>query len=163
GFALTKPLQTGRSSILNLTPAGSTRNHRFVFPIKVLVPGKWKSFGHEESSIGVSDRSHHGCHCLGNIITSSSVAGRFGWVARGRTDCWRGDRWHSIQRLCVWPRLQLLGGYAPGYYPGAGYGYYRYRGCPEPGYGEYYNCGVYAVRGYGGYAPAYYGYGLGPW
>jgi hypothetical protein len=54
----------------------------------------------------------------------------------------------------------------PGYgYPG--YGYYGayapryYRGCPEPGYGEYYNCGAYAMPGYG--APAYYGYRYGPW
>jgi len=50
---------------------------------------------------------------------------------------------------------------------GPGYGYYggyapRYaRGCPSPGYGEYYNCGSYASPGYG--APAYYGNGYGPW
>lgn len=32
--------------------------------------------------------------------------------------------------------------YAPDYYS---------RNCPQPGYGEYYNCGAYAVPGYGGY------------
>ena len=30
--------------------------------------------------------------------------------------------------------------YGSGYYP---------RRCPEPGYGDYYNCGAYAVPGYG--------------
>lgn len=46
-------------------------------------------------------------------------------------------------------------GYAPGYYNS---------GCPERGYGEYYNCGAYAVPGYGAPAPAYYyGYRYGPW
>jgi hypothetical protein len=48
--------------------------------------------------------------------------------------------------------------YAPVYAPGPGYGYHGYPGCPESGYGEYYNCGAYAVPGYGGYAPAYYGW-----
>src|SRR5215813_9022399 len=46
-------------------------------------------------------------------------------------------------------------GYYGGYYPAAGYGYYGRR-CPEPGYGAYYNCGAYAVPGYGGYP--YYGW-----
>jgi hypothetical protein len=49
------------------------------------------------------------------------------------------------------------GGYGPGYYaPGYyGPGYYGYRSqCPEPGYGEYYNCGVYAMPGYG--SPTYW-------
>ena len=52
----------------------------------------------------------------------------------------------------------------PGYYGWpAHYGYAPryYRGCPQPGYGEYYNCGAYATPGYG--APAYYGYRYGPW
>jgi hypothetical protein len=62
----------------------------------------------------------------------------------------------------------VIGGVASSYAWAPGYGYYSgyapgygYRGCPEPGYGEYYNCGAYAVPGYGGYAPAYYGYGPG--
>jgi hypothetical protein len=62
----------------------------------------------------------------------------------------------------------VIGGVASSYAWAPGYGYYGgyapgygYRGCPEPGYGEYYNCGAYAVPGYGGYAPAYYGYGPG--
>jgi len=47
--------------------------------------------------------------------------------------------------------------YGPAYY---GPGYYHYNsGCPQRGYGKYYDCGAYAVPGYG--APAYYGYG--PW
>lgn len=54
-------------------------------------------------------------------------------------------------------------GYYGGYYPGPAYGYYDDPGCPQPGYGAYYNCGSYAVPGYGGYAPVYYGYGPGPW
>lgn len=48
-----------------------------------------------------------------------------------------------------------------GYYPGYVYGPGYYRGCPGQGYGEYYNCGAYAVPRYG--APAYYGYPYGPW
>ncbi len=40
-----------------------------------------------------------------------------------------------------------------GYYavPAYGYssGYYRNGACPEPGYGAYYNCGRFAVPGYG--------------
>jgi hypothetical protein len=56
--------------------------------------------------------------------------------------------------------------WGPGYgYPGYGYygGYARgyNSGCPQPGYGEYYNCGAYAMPGYGG--PAHYGYRYGPW
>jgi hypothetical protein len=50
------------------------------------------------------------------------------------------------------PDYGYYGGYAPSYYD---------PGCPEPGYGAYYNCGAYAVPGYGGYAP--YGYPYGPW
>lgn len=43
-------------------------------------------------------------------------------------------------------------GYDYGYY-GPGYGYYgphsyNGSGCPAQGYGEYYNCGRYAVPGY---------------
>src|SRR5262245_20492133 len=72
---------------------------------------EWKGFAHEKSSICISYRCHHRCHCLGNIITSSSMAGRLGWVgwrSRRRTDCWRGDRWHCVQRLRLWPGLRLL-------------------------------------------------------
>jgi hypothetical protein len=50
------------------------------------------------------------------------------------------------------PGYGYYGGYAPSYYDS---------GCPEPGYGAYYNCGDYAVPGYGGYAP--YGYPYAPW
>jgi hypothetical protein len=70
-----------------------------------------KGFGHEKSSISVSDRCHHRSHCLGDTITSSRVAGRLGWLgcrSRRRTNCWRGDRWNSVQRLRLWPRLWLL-------------------------------------------------------
>jgi hypothetical protein len=55
--------------------------------------------------------------------------------------------------------------WGPGY--GGYYGVYAPKydpRCPQPGYGEYYNCGSYAVPGYG--APPYgygYGYGYGPW
>jgi hypothetical protein len=52
-------------------------------------------------------------------------------------------------------------GYYDAYYPGPAYGYYGNSNCPQPGYGAYYNCGSYAVPGYGGYAPVYYGYGPG--
>ena len=54
-----------------------------------------------------------------------------------------------------------------GYYAGPAYRYYGGYGpsygsrCPQPGYGAYYNCGAYAVPGYG--APVYHGYGYGPW
>jgi hypothetical protein len=71
----------------------------------------WKGFGHEKSSISVSDRCHHRCHCLGDTITSSGVAGRLGWLgcrSRRRTNCWGGDRRNSVQRLRLWPRLWLL-------------------------------------------------------
>jgi hypothetical protein len=53
-------------------------------------------------------------------------------------------------------------GYYPGYayYGGYAPGYDYDRGCPERGYGEYYNCGSYAMPGYGG---PYYGYRYGPW
>jgi hypothetical protein len=56
--------------------------------------------------------------------------------------------------------------YGPGYYAVPGpYGYYSNYpydpGCPEQGYGAYYNCGIYAVPGYG--APVPYGYRYGPW
>ena len=57
----------------------------------------------------------------------------------------------------------IIGGLASFAYAwGPAYGYSgvyapRYYGnCPEPGYGEYYNWGRYAVPGYG--APVYYGY-----
>ena len=53
--------------------------------------------------------------------------------------------------------------YGPGDYgvPGP-YGYYGYNsGCPQRGYGAYYNCGVCAVPGYG--APAPYAYPYSPW
>jgi len=64
----------------------------------------------------------------------------------------------------------IIGGLASSAYAwGPGYGYSgvyapnygvyapSYNGnCPEPGYGEYYNCGRYAVPGYG--ARVYYGY-----
>src|SRR5216683_1709912 len=75
---------------------------------RVEVSGKTEGFGHEESSIGVSDRCHHRCHCLGGPVTSSGLAGWLGSRSRGRTNCWRGDRWHSLQCLCVWPWLRLL-------------------------------------------------------
>jgi hypothetical protein len=43
--------------------------------------------------------------------------------------------------------------YYEGYYPapayGYSYGYYGAGNCPEPGHGAYYNCGRYAVPGYG--------------
>ncbi len=39
-------------------------------------------------------------------------------------------------------------GFDGGDYPGRYYGYSGYGGCPESGYGAYYNCGVYAVPGY---------------
>jgi hypothetical protein len=62
----------------------------------------------------------------------------------------------------------LIGGLASSAYAwGPGYGYYGgyaagyNSGCPQPGYGEYYNCGAYAIPGYGG--PAYYGYRYGSW
>jgi hypothetical protein len=59
------------------------------------------------------------------------------------------------------PAYGYYGGYAPAYY-GYGPAYYPYgpayyapgyypRRCPQPGYGEYYNCGGYAVPGYGGW------------
>src|ERR1700688_3603413 len=68
-------------------------------------------FGNEESSIGVSDRGHHRCLCLGGPVTSSSVARWWlglGWWTRGRTN-WSGGDWgHSLQRLRLWTRLRLL-------------------------------------------------------
>jgi hypothetical protein len=77
-------------------------------PTLVGVPGTGKGFGHEKSSICVSDRCHHRCHCLGDTITSSSVAGWLGSRPRRRTNCWRGDRWHSVERLRLWPGVRLL-------------------------------------------------------
>ena len=47
------------------------------------------------------------------------------------------------------PGEAYYGGYYPAPVYGYSYGYYRNGSCPEPGYGEYYNCGVYAVPGYG--------------
>jgi hypothetical protein len=62
----------------------------------------------------------------------------------------------AVSSAYAWaPGYGYYGGYPPGY------GYYGYRGCPQPGEGDYYNCGAYAVPGYGGYRPEYYGYGPG--
>ena len=65
---------------------------------------------HEKSSICVSDRCDPWCHCLDDTITSSSVERRLGLGPRSRrrTNCWRGDRRHSVQRVRLWPGLRLL-------------------------------------------------------
>ena len=89
-----------------------------------------KGFEHEKNSISDSDRCHHRCHCLGDTITSSGVAGWLGSRSRRRTHCRCGDRWNSVE---------LAYGPGYGYYGGPGYGYY----------------GGYAPAYYGGYAPAY--------
>ena len=52
-------------------------------------------------------------------------------------------------------------GYYPGYAYYGGYGPWHSPGCPQPGYGAYYNCCRYAVPGYG--APVYYGDPYGAW
>ena len=70
--------------------------------------GNWKGFGHDKSSICVSDRCNPRCHCLGDIITCSSVAGWLGPRSRRWINCWRGDRWHSVQRVRLWSGLRLL-------------------------------------------------------
>jgi len=108
--------------------------------LPVEVPGKTGGFGHEESSIGVSDRCHHRCHCLGGPVTSSSLAGRRGWGPGLAGGLIAGA---------------VIGGIASSAYAyGPGYGYYG-----GPGYGYY---GGYAPAYYGGYAPAYYDYGYAP-
>jgi len=45
------------------------------------------------------------------------------------------------------PGYVYYGAPVPAY--GYSYGYYGNGGCPERGHGAYYNCGVYAVPGYG--------------
>jgi hypothetical protein len=65
-----------------------------------------KGFEQEKSSISDSDRCHHRCHCLGDTITSSGVAGWLGSRSRRRTHCRCGDWWNSDHRL--WPGLRLL-------------------------------------------------------
>jgi hypothetical protein len=86
---------------------------------------------------------------------------------------WRGGYWRGGFGPVVGAPLiagAVIGGlaasayaYGPGYYGAPGpYGYYGYdSGCPQPGYGAYYNCGAYAVPGYGARVP--YGYSYGPW
>jgi hypothetical protein len=75
---------------------------------RVGVPRTWKGFGHEKSSVSASDRCHHRYHCLGDIITSSGVAGWLACRSRRRSNCWYGDRWNSGRRPRPWPRLLLL-------------------------------------------------------
>ena len=108
---------------------------------------------------------------IGLSPTGASARGGFGGRGFGGGG-WHGGGWRGPG---VGPALAggliagaVIGGlassayaWAPGYgYPG--YGYYNGyaseypSGCPQPGYGEYYNCGAYAVPGYG--APSYYGW-----
>jgi hypothetical protein len=72
--------------------------------------GVWnrKGLRHEKCSICASDRCDSRRHCFGDTITSSSVARWLGSRSRRRTNCWRGDRWHSVQRVRLWPGLRLL-------------------------------------------------------
>jgi hypothetical protein len=98
--------------------------------------------------------------------------GFHGGFARGG---WHGGGWRGGFGPALAGGLlagAVIGGIAssayawePGYYGPAysGYGYYGGygNGCPQPGEGDYYNCGAYAVPGYGGYRPTYY-YGYGP-
>jgi hypothetical protein len=67
-----------------------------------------KGFGHEKSSISAGDCCHHRYHCVGDIITSSGVAGRLACRSRTRSNYWYGDRWNSGRRPRPWPRLLLL-------------------------------------------------------
>ena len=98
-----------RSSILNFAVAPSTRgdrgtdgrDHRLLFRQR-------RDFSHEKISNGDSDCCHHRRHCLGSPVTSASVAGWLGSGSSGRTYCRCGDRWHSLQRLWLRPRLRLL-------------------------------------------------------
>ena len=102
------------------------------------------------------------------VLSSSSAEARY-W----RGGYWRGGYWRGGPVVGIGAPLiagAVIGGlaasayaYGPGYYgvPGP-YGYYGYNsGCPQPGYGAYYNCGVYAVPGYG--APVPYAYPYSPW
>jgi hypothetical protein len=112
---------------------------------------------------------------IGLSLTGASARGGFGghgfggggWHGGG----WHGGGWRGPGFGPVAGGLiagAVIGGVASSAYAWApGYGYYGGyapdydRGCPERGNGEYYNCGSYAMPGYG--APAYYGYGYGPW
>jgi hypothetical protein len=95
------------------------------------------------------------------IVSSSPAEARF----------WRGGYWRGGPVVGA-PLVAgaVIGGlaasayaYGPGYYDVPGpYGYYGYdSSCPEPGYGAYYNCGAYAVPGYG--APVPYAYPYSRW
>jgi hypothetical protein len=117
------------------------------------------------SPTGASARGGFGGHGFGG----GGWHGGGGWRGGGG---WHGGGWRGPG---FGPALAggliagaVIGGLASSAYAwGPGYGYYDAyapvydRGCPEPGYGEYYNCGAYAVPGYG--APAYYGYPYGAW
>jgi hypothetical protein len=137
---LTHSVPGGRSSTSNVTAAALAGT--IDWP-PGWSPGKWKGFGHEESSVGVSDGCDRWCHCLGNTITSSRVAGWWGgWGA--------GLAGGLIAGAVIGGIASSAYAYGPGYgyYGGPGYGYYG-----SPGYGYY---GGYAPSAYyGGYAPAY--------
>ena len=96
----------GRHMRRDACHAGAPRE--YCLPRRVGVPRTWKGFGHEKSSVSASDRYHHRYHCLGDIITSSGVAGWLACRSRRRSNCWYGDRWNSGRRPRPWPRLLLL-------------------------------------------------------
>jgi hypothetical protein len=56
----------------------------------------------------LTDSRYHRCHCLGDTITSSGVAGWLGCRPRRRINCWCADWWNSVQRLRLRPGLRLL-------------------------------------------------------
>ncbi len=106
---------------------------------------------------------------VGGAPTVASARGGFGFHGGGFHGGFAGGGWHRgfgpafagglitgavigglASSAYAWePGYGYYDGYAPAYYPGPDYGYYGYRSCPEPGYGAYYNCGGYAVPGYG--------------
>ena len=98
---------------------------------------------------------------IGLSLTAASARGGFGGHGFGGGG-WHGGGWRGPGFGPVAGGLiagAVIGGMASSAYAWApGYGYYGAytpgynRGCPQPGYGEYYNCGSYAMPGYG--APA---------